>query len=201
MIGFKGKAKGCTRRIAIPIKSMTRLAAVLLLLNAFPPVLRVHAGVITVGCSADELIAAIETANADPAPDTLELAADCTYDLETSNNHGSHGDNGLPQITSGITIIGSGSAIQRSTAKDTPLFRLFQVNAGATLSLTGVALRNGIDALSSDDEKGGAVINHGTLHVAGCTFSNNQAGCGGAIWTDGVLKVSDTLFEANIGDN
>ena len=52
------------------------------------------------------LIAAINTANADPPGDTITLAANSTYDLTAVNNT-TGGANGLPVITAkGLTIEG-----------------------------------------------------------------------------------------------
>ncbi len=64
-----------------------------------------------VGCDVGALIAAIETANSTAAPDTLELAAGCTYTL----THAYSGDNGLPIIPGDLTINGNGATIRRSS--------------------------------------------------------------------------------------
>src|SRR2546429_5755023 len=59
----------------------------------------------TVTCSVPALVAAIDTANSSPGADTLSLAAGCTYALTSPDN----GANGLPVITSDITIEGHGA--------------------------------------------------------------------------------------------
>lgn len=156
---------------------------------------------VSVECSAQALITAIETANADPESGRLRLAPDCTYTLETANNTGYHGDNGLPQILGTIAISGTRTVIQRGTDSAIPMFRLLQVNEGASLYVKGIEFRNGIDEFSSADEKGGAILNQGKLLLSDCGFYNNQAGCGGAIWTSGELLVSRSTFAANTGDN
>ena len=67
----------------------------------------------TVDCNVPDLIASINNANANPAPSTLNLDPGCVYTLTGVDNeaisefNGStfdYGDNGLPQITTPITI-------------------------------------------------------------------------------------------------
>lgn len=159
------------------------------------------ASAVQVPCAADALVTAIETANADPTQNILELATDCTYTLDAVNNQGYHGDNGLPQVQGTLSITGTRSVIQRGTESTVPMFRLIQVNEGAVLAVRGIEFRNGVDEFSSADEKGGAILNQGVLVVYECNFFNNQAGCGGAIWTSGALAVTQSTFAANTGDN
>src|SRR3990172_4655972 len=83
--------------------------------------------VLHVGCGDSKaLIEAIEIANGTPTTqDTIELAPNCVYELEQVHNN-THGNNGLPPITSPIIINGHGSAIVRSdnTVEE---FRIFIV--------------------------------------------------------------------------
>ena len=65
------------------------------------------------------LISAISAANATPAADTITLTAGCTYQL-TGPHNTVDGANGLPSITSPITIAGNGATIVRATASPTP---------------------------------------------------------------------------------
>src|SRR4051794_18728001 len=74
------------------------------------------AATISVGCTtpAAELSLAIDTANADVAPDTLNLAPACAYAIPNppaDTNHNWYGPSGLPAISSDITIEGNGSTI------------------------------------------------------------------------------------------
>jgi hypothetical protein len=93
-----------------------------------------------VGC----LIAAINTANANGEDDTINLAA-VTYTLTTVNNiHHVSGANGLPRVTSNISIIGAGAdatVIERD--EGAPLFRLFHIETG-TLILEGLTIKGGL---------------------------------------------------------
>src|SRR5437016_12174056 len=69
------------------------------------------------------LIAAINSANSSPAPNTINLATGGTYTLTTVNGSGT----GLPVISNSMTINGNGATIQRSGAVGTPDFRIFFV--------------------------------------------------------------------------
>jgi|SRR5208283_5894882 len=85
---------------------------------------------VTSGVAAD-LVSAINTANTNgDASNTIQLSG--TYDLTAADNYW-YGPDGLPAITSNLTIDGnptSGAVIERSTADGTPNFRLFFVSGG-----------------------------------------------------------------------
>ena len=53
---------------------------------------------------------------------------------------------GLPVIAANdnLTIVGNGDTIERSTAAGTPAFRLFDVAAGASLTLQNLTLQGGL---------------------------------------------------------
>src|SRR5438094_6596865 len=76
------------------------------------------------------LIAAINAANTNPGADIINLAPGGTYTLTAEDSPG----NGLPAITSQITINGNGAIIQRSSAASTD-FRIFLITS-ATGDLT-----------------------------------------------------------------
>src|SRR5687767_12079629 len=61
-------------------------------------------------------------------PDTIVLQASTQlYTLTTVNNIGAFGANGLPRVSTTITIDGNGATVQRSGAAGTPEFRLLEV--------------------------------------------------------------------------
>lgn len=107
------------------------------------------------GCT---IMDAIDSANANSAlggcllsttgsfgDDTIVIpAAQAIQTLSVVNNTaGSLGANGLPQITSTITIEGNNALIQRSPSPTAPDFRLFYVGTGGDLVLKNVRLVNG----------------------------------------------------------
>jgi hypothetical protein len=135
--------------------------------------------------SVSDLIAAVNTANQTPEADTITLVAGKTFTLTTVTNT-TDGVNGLPVIAAGenLTIIGNGDVIERSTAKGTPAFRLFDVAVGASLTLENLTLQGGLALGSGVSAQGGAIYSQGTLSLHGVTIQNNTArgNDGGTVW-------------------
>ena len=133
----------------------------LLLATVFPA----RTADIVVGCSTNDLIEAIDNANAAAGPDTLSLAPACTYTL-TSFDNNTDGRNGLPSITSEIIVEGSGAIVERSPNAGQD-FRLFHVAAGGSLSLDNITVRHGRLSAMGDMGRGAAILNRGALTVTG----------------------------------
>jgi hypothetical protein len=138
----------------------------------------------TFQCGAGEvacLIAAITQANANGQQhNTIRLAAG-TYTLTAVDNN-TGGSNGLPSITSALTIRGAGAdltIIERAT--QAPRFRCFHVAASGTLTLRGLTLQGGDSEASTSS--GGAILNEGgRLTLIRTTLTDNRTGVrGGAI--------------------
>jgi hypothetical protein len=125
--------------------------------------------------SVPELIAAIDAANLNSEADTITLAPGTTFTLTEVNNT-TNVATGLPVIMAGenLTIVGNGDIIERSTAAGTPAFRLFDVAAGASLTLGDLTLQGGL-ASGSSFSSGGAVFSTGTLALHGVTVQRNTA--------------------------
>jgi hypothetical protein len=157
------------------------------------PVPRAQAAV-NVPCDPAALVTAVANANTAAGPDVLNLAAGCTYSLKTPNNYW-YGPNGLPAISSDITIEGNGAVIERSAVQGTPPFRLFFVGADPTdpdtlnyvspgagkLTLKSLTLRGG-HAKGEDGEAGGggagmggAIFSQGQVSLDRVTATNNHA--------------------------
>ena len=164
----------------------------------------------SVDCNVPDLIASINNANSNPAASTLDLAAGCTYTLTaidntaTSSFGGSvfeYGDNGLPQISTPITINGNGATIIR--ASDAPYFRIFFVTDTGNLTLNDVTLENGIADVtgSAFPSSGGAIYTDGSyLEVNNATLQNNQSAFhGGAIF--GISNATIYVNSSTIQDN
>ena len=181
----------------------------------------VQAADFNVSCSTNELIAALETANASPADDSLSLAAGCLYVL-TEVVDTTVGPTGLPAIanaaTAGrLTVNGNGAIItlgfriwlpmisngdaQAATSSSAaaqaipglPEMRLLRVDTGAHLSLDDVTLQNG----NLPQQNGGGIYNAGTLTVTNATLTGNSAGQGGGVYNAGTLSVADSSFANN----
>jgi hypothetical protein len=153
-------------------KPPTRRASTLLRLEsleerALPAVLNVAAG------STAQLIAAIQTANADGKGDTIVLAKGATYDFTTSNNN-VNGPNALPVLTGSFTIQGNGAVIERDSGSSTPAFRLFDVSSGANVTLVNATVQGGLE--TGMLAQGGGIFNDGgNLTLNGVDLIGNQA--------------------------
>jgi hypothetical protein len=135
------------------------------------------------------LIDAIHVANANGDENTIRLAAG-TYTLTAIDNDV---DNGLPVITSTLTIMGQGAertSIERSASA--PGFRILQVGSTGTLTLKGVTLRGGFSS------RGGAILNEGTLTITHAAVVKNSANQAGGIRSTGAAV---TIAHSIIADN
>jgi hypothetical protein len=177
----------------------------------------------TFDCGAGDvqcLIDAIHEANANGERNTIHLEAG-TYTLTAVDNI-DNDRNGLPVITSPLTITGRG-AETTIIARDTgaPDFRLFMVAAQGTLSLNRLTLAGGGGFLS-----GGAIFNSGTLTVTRSTIRDNSAfenggianvggtvtithstiayndarSSGGLSNSAGTVRITGTTFASNVAD-
>jgi hypothetical protein len=159
---------------------------------------------------AADLIADIDAANQTAEADTIELVAGATYTLTEVNNT-TNGATGLPSIAAGedLTIVGNGSTIERSTAAGTPAFRLFEVAAGAALTLKDLTLQGG-SATEVGVSRGGGILNQGTLTLNRVTVRNNSAlgnsrflprigehAAGGGIYSSGSLTLESSIIQNN----
>lgn len=158
-----------------------------------------HAATFTIPCDdVPALINAIATANSNGAPDTIELAAGCTYTLTAVDNT-SVGPNGLPvvvldsSLTNTLTINGNGATIERATGS--PPFRFLRIN-GTSVTINDLTFRNG----NMDNEEGGAILaNNANLTLNRVAFENNQAKYdGGAVVArSSELTLDRAVFENN----
>jgi hypothetical protein len=149
------------------------------------------------------LIAAINAANANGEDNTIRLAAG-TYTL-TSVNNTTDGANGLPSITSTLTIIGVGAETTIiARAASAPPFRLVHVAAAGHLVLEGLTLQGGsLSGLDSGGSgAGGGLYNAGgTLTLTHSTITDNFArrgyGGGGLVNVGGTVTLTQTTIARN----
>jgi hypothetical protein len=100
-------------------------------------------------------------------------------------------------INKNLTITGPGAnllTIQRSTAGGTPLFGIFTINGGTTVSISGLTISNG------NTSSGSGINNQGVLTLTGCRISGNSVNgtnsLGGGI-LNGTTAGSTTLTITN----
>src|SRR5207302_3758754 len=90
--------------------------------------------------------------------------------------------NALPDLSSDMTIAGPGAnmlTVQRSAAGGTPEFRIFTINSGKTVSISGLTISNG--NVTTNGDAGGGVMNLGTLTLTNSNLYANSAYNGGAV--------------------
>lgn len=196
------------------------LAAGLLAWNTGP----VSAATLQIGATGCTLIDAITAANTDRArggcragsgADTLVLPSASIQMLIVANNTGDNGINGLPVITSRITIQGNGSTILRSVGAGP--FRIFEVSASGRLNLLQTTISGGVSTTEDGSYFSGAGIanagslslsnstvsgnngsgihNRGTTHLVGSTVSGNSNG--GINNPEGTVSLSNSTVSAN----
>jgi len=138
--------------------------------SAKKPTPGTHGHKTQVSCSQSALVAAIDAANSNGGG-TLKLAHGCHYALTTSPDSS---ENGLPAITSAITIKGD-----HSTIDGTDSFRVFEVDGpGGSLSARDLTITGG-----SAQDFGGGIANLGgrvTLDHAR-VIGNRAVSAGGGI--------------------
>jgi len=151
------------------------------------------------------LITAINTANSNNQPDTIELAAGCTYSLATVDNTFGGSANGLPVIivdsssTNSLTINGNGATIERVAGS--PPFRFLYLRDQTfvntvVVTINDLTFRNG----DTDNDEGGAILaRNARLTLNRVAFENNQATFdGGAVVArNSELTLNRALFENN----
>jgi hypothetical protein len=152
------------------------------------------------------LIAAIKTANGNGEDDTITLKTG-TYTLTVVDNT-SNGSNGLPSVTSPITIRGAGAdrtIIERDAS--TPGFRILHVGAEGVLQLEGLTVRGGVanDARpepSPFGSEGGGILNFGEVKVSRSRLTgNNASNSGGGVFSqDGVVTMTQSIVANNHAD-
>jgi hypothetical protein len=155
------------------------------------------------------LLAAIQAANANGEGNTIALAAG-TYTLTAIDNtivEGAMGANGLPAITSPLTIRGAGArtTIIERAASAPDVFRLLYVAPAGILTLDGLTLRGGF----AGGFNGGAILNDGTVTITDSLLAGNTAafgpltsagGIGGAIENAGTLTITNSTLAGNVAD-
>ncbi len=138
---------------------------------------------------------AITAANKDTAtgscsaglgPDIVVLPASATITLSDVDNGSQINTNGMPVITSTITIRGNNAIVQRSSADGTAAFRIFEVDTLGNLTLNNVTVRNGRAPNGTGPGMpggfGGGISSFGTLKINYSTISGNRTGDGNNSW-------------------
>jgi hypothetical protein len=143
----RDEGRGVARRVIVHIQMTASAIVVLSLLSpAQAAVFNVAAGDVA------GLISAINTANGNNEDDTINLAAG-TYTLTAVNND-TDGSNGLPSITTALTIHGAGAnGTVLAKVASAPAFRIVHVAATGIVTLEGLTATGAFFPLTSRSER------------------------------------------------
>ena len=111
---------------------------------------------------------------------------------------------GLPDLSASMDINGPGATqltIQRSTAGGTPNFRIFTINSGKVVAISGLTISNGSAPTGGvfPANTGGAILNLGSLQLSNTVVSGNTAQQGGGISSSGPVTLQKTIVSGNTG--
>jgi len=110
----------------------------------------------------------------------------------------------LPAINKNLTITGPG--LNSLTISGNNLYRIFYLNTGFTISISGLTISNGRAATAgSPGSYGGGIFNAGSIltidscYFTGCYAGVSTTGAGGAIYTQGSVAntITNTSFVSN----
>jgi hypothetical protein len=142
------------------------------------------------GHSRGDLRYCINKANTEPGADTILFSRTGTIRLNSA----------LPDLEDVLAITGPGPSLVTIDAQNRD--RVFSIEMGAFIQITGLKLTNG---QSQNREFGGAIDNRGNLTLQDCSISRNTASeFGGGIYNEGTLWIANSSISDNlarIGDN
>ena len=144
------------------------------------------------GAGTGTLRQAIVDANANAGADMITFSASVTGTIVLSS--------ALPNLSDDVIISGPGAnvlTVQRSTAAGTPSFRIFTINSGKTVTISGLTITNG------NVDGGGIYNDHAILAVSNSTLSGNSASLtGGGIYNNAfngsaTLTINNSTLSGN----
>lgn len=141
---------------------------------------------------------AIDKANAAIGPDTIELAANCSYNFLNPFDYPNKA--ALPEITDDLLIRGNGATLQRTSS--TQQFRIIQVGGKAQVAIENLTIRKGqLDSSIADRSGGGIYAKNGThLTLKGVVVQDNRGTEGGGAAVLGSATIIDSAFLDNRGE-
>lgn len=143
-------------------------------------------------CNADcSLREAIQAANQNPGPDTIDLATG-TYMISLPGANEDANATGDFDILGQLTVDGDGA--KRTVLDGMDLDRLFHVPSGASVTINLVTIQNGMAGI------GGGLYSEGNVTLAGCQVRDNvTTGFGGGVFAElpGSFFALNSLFANN----
>ena len=141
---------------------------------------------------------AVLKANTTLTPDTIVVPVG-TYVLDRIGIGEDAADTGDLDIAFSTTIEGDGSALTiiDGFGRD----RVFEIDPAQSgvinVTITGVTILNGFGSING----GGGIRNWANLTLADCIVTENRAGYGGGIYTEGPLVIDDSVVSRNDAEN
>ncbi|MCH8853382.1 MAG: right-handed parallel beta-helix repeat-containing protein, partial [Planctomycetes bacterium] len=107
--------------------------------------------------------------------------------------------NGLPRVSTEISINGNETTVQRDAGDATPNFRIFHVADGGDLNLDSLTVSGGsVLAAFSPANEGGGILSRGTLTLTNGQVSGNSATFGGGICSlGGYVELTHSIVVEN----
>ncbi len=106
----------------------------------------------------------------------------------------------LPTINHPSLVISGPGANQLDVHRNvSTLFRIFTINSGKTVTLSGMSITNGdVRGLPGNGSIGGGILSFGNLSINNCAISGNHAGNNGGIsQINGTLNVTNSTISGN----
>ncbi len=168
-------------------------------------------GAATVDIGAYEVQSILVTNTNDSGPGSLRQAiTDTNANADTNAINFQAGLTGtitllsaLPDLSTSMSINGPGAnlmTVARSAVGGTPNFRIFAINSGKTVKISGLTMSNGnVTSGLAPTNSGGAIFNSGTLTLTSSTVTGNNAnpGGGGGIFNNGTLTLANSTVSGN----
>lgn len=154
---------------------------------------------------------AIDVANSNADASTITFSVSGTINLDAVDSS-SAGNNGLPIISSAMTINGGNAiTVQRSgafpvcaiTTDPQQRFRVLFISGTGNLTLDGLTISRGCFLAADGARSGGGVYNDGTLNLNHVTVSGNAAlSSGGGIYLNGgAANIANSTISNNAASN
>jgi len=124
---------------------------------------------------------AILYANAATGDDAIDFTVTGTINLAGA----------LPSLSTNIDIKGPGANLLTVQHDSGDAYRIFTVDSGAIVGISGLTVSNGQDS---------GISNAGTLTLSDATIRDNSAGEGGGLYNSGTATVTACTFTGNYGD-
>ena len=130
---------------------------------------------------------AITDANAMTGADTI------TFDIAGDGPHTIQLTQALPALSQSVDILNtSGESIMVRGEGAADPYRIFTINSGQTVNISGLTISNGYA------NEGGGIFNSGTLNLTNSTVSDNVGGnVGGGIRSTDTLNLTNSIVSGN----